>query len=240
MTVSEREASRGRHREMRYVQFRLVPHERPLNPLGTVLEEVPTADGRAILGLNLVADRTIAGLYELALDRSGSLDRLENALADDPNTVSYAVSRAGATGYAQVRTRTTETVWRLLEIPSRYGIVTETPIEFTVDGGLRVVAVSELSTFRDAVDDLPTCVGVTVEQTGPYVPESERVVAQLTERQRETVRVAIEVGYYEEPRRGTYDDIAAEMGITAETVGEHLRKAEATLVHETLGYHPSR
>lgn len=234
MTVSGRSVNRERHEAVRYVQFRLVFHDGSLTSIGRSVAESVVVHRRAIHGLELSPQGTVTGLYEFAAGGDRAADQLEAALADAPDVVSYAVSRAGPAVFVRARTVVDEVSRRLLEIPGRHGIVVETPMEYTTDGDVRVVAVSELATFRDAVDDLPETVGVRIELTGDYTPGTRRVAAQLTERQRETVRTAMELGYYEEPRQGTYEDVADEMGIAPETVGEHLRKAEATLVHETL------
>lgn len=234
MTVSGRSLDRERHEAVRYVQFRLVFHDGSLTAIGRRVAETGTVRRRAIHGLELSPGGTLTALYEFAAAGDGAADELATALADAPDVVSYAVSEAGPTVFVRARTLVDDVSRRLLEIPRRHGIVVETPMEYTSDGDVRVVAVSELATFREAVDDLPATVGVRVELTGDYAPGTRRVAAQLTERQREAVRTAVELGYYEEPRQGTYEDVADEMGIAPETVGEHLRKAEATLVHETL------
>lgn len=52
----------------------------------------------------------------------------------------------------------------------------------------------------------------------------------LSERQREAVTVAMELGYYEQPREATHEEIAAELGCAPNTASEHLQKAEAKLV----------
>nr|WP_255666400.1 helix-turn-helix domain-containing protein [Haladaptatus sp. DYF46] len=51
----------------------------------------------------------------------------------------------------------------------------------------------------------------------------------MTERQREVLQAAITLGYYQEPRKATHDEIAAVTGLSETTVGEHLRKVEATV-----------
>lgn len=52
----------------------------------------------------------------------------------------------------------------------------------------------------------------------------------LTERQREIIRTAYEMGYYEVPREATNGDIAAELRIDPSTVTEHLQRAERNLL----------
>jgi len=55
----------------------------------------------------------------------------------------------------------------------------------------------------------------------------------LTTRQQEVLRAAVEVGYYENPRTGTHEDVAAAVGIAPTTAGDHIREIE-TRVFGTL------
>jgi len=52
----------------------------------------------------------------------------------------------------------------------------------------------------------------------------------LTDRQQEAVHAALEHGYYEVPREGTVEDVAATLDCAPSTASNHLRKAEARLV----------
>lgn len=52
----------------------------------------------------------------------------------------------------------------------------------------------------------------------------------LTARQREALRVASDLGYFEIPRRASLADVADELGITASSCSERLRRAQTTLL----------
>jgi len=52
----------------------------------------------------------------------------------------------------------------------------------------------------------------------------------LTDRQREAVRTAYELGYFDIPRQASLEDVAAELGITASSLSERLRRAQTHLV----------
>lgn len=55
----------------------------------------------------------------------------------------------------------------------------------------------------------------------------------LTDRQREALRTAYERGYFEIPRRTSLESIATELGISASSVSERLRRAQTQLIEET-------
>lgn len=68
------------------------------------------------------------------------------------------------------------------------------------------------------------------EYRGPEQPLDE-----LTDRQREVIQTAWEMGYYEVPRDVSTADVAAELDIDPSTVAEHIQRAERNL----LRYHLS-
>jgi len=57
----------------------------------------------------------------------------------------------------------------------------------------------------------------------------------LTDRQREALRIAHGMGYFDIPRRASLDDVAAELGITASALSERLRRAQTHLIETTVG-----
>ncbi len=62
----------------------------------------------------------------------------------------------------------------------------------------------------------------------------DRLLDELTARQREVIETAWEMGYYEVPKEVSADDIAAEMGLDPSTVTEHLQRAERNLLGQVL------
>lgn len=64
--------------------------------------------------------------------------------------------------------------------------------------------------------------------------DSEEPGDGLTDPQREALRTAYEMGYFEIPRGASLDDVAAELGITASSVSERLRRAQTQLVETTV------
>ena len=56
----------------------------------------------------------------------------------------------------------------------------------------------------------------------------------LTDRQREIVRTAYSMGYYEVPREASTEDIASEVELDSSTVAEHLQRAEHNLLSQLL------
>lgn len=61
--------------------------------------------------------------------------------------------------------------------------------------------------------------------------------ADLTDAQRRAIGTAHELGYFEIPRTATLKDVAAELGITASSLSERLRRAQTKLVEAHFETH---
>lgn len=59
-------------------------------------------------------------------------------------------------------------------------------------------------------------------------------MAALTDRQREALAVAVEGGYYEQPREIGTTEVAERMGVGRRTAAEHLRKAERRVLQAVV------
>lgn len=77
--------------------------------------------------------------------------------------------------------------------------------------------------------DLPDEIrgAVTLDSVTTYDPGASGLRESLTERQRAVLDAAVDLGYYDTPRRATIEDLAADLGLASSTVSEHLRKLEA-------------
>lgn len=68
-----------------------------------------------------------------------------------------------------------------------------------------------------------------LDRLGPYTGTREPL-DELTDRQREVVRTAYDVGYFEVPGEASAEAIAAELDLGQSTVVEHLQRAERNLL----------
>lgn len=60
-------------------------------------------------------------------------------------------------------------------------------------------------------------------------------LGKLTDKQRQTLEMALETGYYEQPRRADLADLADRIGVSKSAVSQRLRTAEAKLVKHAFG-----
>jgi predicted DNA binding protein len=212
---------------MRYVTVIVHPDGGAFHPVGERLGEDSGLTREAIHAVERLDDGTIAMLTEVR----GDLDRYRDIMADSPEVHEYAVSGDGS-GYCYCRVEPSPLTERLMAHSEAGEFVVEYPVEVTDDGGHRVTMVGREEDFARAFSGFPDAVDVEVESTGPYHPDADRVFSSLTDRQREVLETAIRLGYYENPREATHEDVAAAVGVEPGTVGKHLRNVEARVFSE--------
>lgn len=104
------------------------------------------------------------------------------------------------------------------------------PVVFEADGTATFEAVGGAAGVSALYDALNEHLAVSIERARPFRRAGGG--ADLTARQREALRVAREVGYYDVPRSGSVADVADGLGCAPSTAGELLRKAERAVVSE--------
>jgi predicted DNA binding protein len=152
-----------------------------------------------------------------------------------PELISYQISPMDDRIVTYAHVESNEILTSLLELPQQYQIVPDFPIEFMGDGAIKLTVVGAEDQIRESMNALPGGVDVELQKLGSYEPESERLLTRLTDRQREVAEIAVAMGYYDTPRKVTYDDIAEEVDVAPGTVGEILRKVESRLLNALLG-----
>lgn len=112
---------------------------------------------------------------------------------------------------------------------TREGLVVAKPIVYR-DGQVHARIVGSAAVLQTVFDDLPSEMDVEVVTVGDFDRHREVPLSTLSDRQREALLVAFDLGYYEQPRRSTHEDVAARLDCAPNTASEHLQKAEAKLV----------
>lgn len=215
---------------MRYLRMTLSPEGGTFHPVDGIIASHDEVYRGRLLHINLLKDDTVMGLYSVR----GSADILKDELGEHPDVLRYDLFDVTEDSYhLYMHVDQGEPVVSLLSILQENKLILDTPIEFS-DGGVTATVLGEQQTLRSALDEIPDDVTVDIEQIGEYSPGSNRVLAQLTDRQREVLEVAVEEGYYAMPRRATHDDVADEVGCAPSTASEHLRKLETKIMEELV------
>lgn len=215
---------------MRFVRVLLTPGEQGFAPGEHALASDPSVTPRAVHHVNVLDDGTAFLLEEYG----GDAVRAEEIVREQPDILAFDISPTDDGFFIYTRLRLTGAVADLLGLLQEHETIAETPMAFTREGALRVQFIGEEEALRAVLSELPDEVDIDVERIGTHDPDSEGLFSLLTERQREVLELAMRCGYYETPRRATHGDIARELDVSAETVGEHLRKAESSVLSTVL------
>jgi predicted DNA binding protein len=217
---------------MRYLTVLVKPDgDGAFHPLGEELTDDPSINRRAIHYIELLADGTVL----LFAEASGSQERYKQIMTESSHVISYLT--AGEDRWMAVsQFEPTETVRRALELQRESHLVIDTPIRFTSEGHLKVTYLGTNTIFRRLYEYVEDTEYMTVEvlETGDYEANESSFSRMITSRQEEILETAVDLGYYNEPRQASLEDISEVVGITPGTVGEHLRKVEERVFNELV------
>lgn len=129
-----------------------------------------------------------------------------------------------------VHVRPGEPSTSLIALVHEDALSVETSIRFTDRGSLSMTVIGTHGMLREAATALPDAVDLAVDEVGAPTPEDRTVLSALTDRQRDVFRTAVDLGYYEIPRRTSLAGIADRLGCSPSTVAEHLRKAKSRVL----------
>jgi DNA-binding CsgD family transcriptional regulator len=195
-------------------------------PVGELVATDESVTAAAVRHVQPKADRTGIALYRFR----GDADRVASFFEEWDEVITSDITSVPNGVQVYSRFRQTGIRRRLLEITRDHAPVFDMPMTFTPRGGLRCRLIGEEPALQAATDALPDEVRAELVESGEYRPEGTSPAAALTPRQREVLRVAVESGYYEEPRRATAADVAERLDISRGTASEHLRKVESRVL----------
>jgi len=165
----------------------------------------------------------------------GDIEAFERRIEAVETVTAYELTPAGEDAfYAYVRDATNESLRATFEVVFRDPVVVVPPVEFTESGRVTFSVFGPSGDVQAAVDGLDDSLGVTVTAVTGLEGTPGVVESPLSDRQRDAVETALELGYYEIPREASHEDVAAAVGCAPSTAAEHLRKAEAKLLRSML------
>ncbi|ELY64301.1 helix-turn-helix domain-containing protein [Natronococcus jeotgali] len=182
--------------------------ERELTLGGQAVDGVETitsfVDGDPAAYEPLVADRDLVREYEITSAEDGFFLYLRRELG--PEGVS------------------------LLDALAQETVVVVPPIEVRADRTMRLTLVGHPDDLGAILETVPEGVSVDVL----WARDELTVSGSVSDRQREALAVARELGYYEVPRRNGSEAVAAELECAVSTASELLRRGEARAVERVL------
>lgn len=197
-----------------------------------LVADSPHVDEARLLEWNASTEDALTALY--AVD--GDADAFAGAVGDSSVVVEFHLTRVDDDRfYVLVVGRPSEAplFQQIIDTISRMGLIVATPVVYREGRAhFRIVGKSEV--LQSMVDAVPSGFEVDVHAIGTFPDGATAPTTTLSERQRATVTVALELGYYESPRNATHAEIAERLGCAPNTVTEHLQKAEAKLIRTAM------
>jgi len=184
----------------------------------------------AVHGLKPVGDDRLGMLYEY----DGNIQAVRKELDKIPKALEYIVREIGQSVFAYVVWNPRSIVKSLVDSLYSYRVIIEYPFRVTVRDELIITLVGVGEDLRKVSSVDHPAVDITILRKGDYEPRERGLLSVLTPRQREVLRTAVNLGYYEESQDTDYEDIAEELDVSVSTVGHHIRKTESRILREVV------
>jgi len=192
--------------------------------------ESPAIDRETIL------ERDAGGeVTTLLLHVAGDRQRYERTIDEVPQVEEWTTTAAEEGFYVYVRTQLRSREQQYREAFDRDAVLVVPPVELRSDRTVRQTMVGHSDALSAAIEALPDNVDVEVLRTGTY---DRSRGARVSERQREALTAAWNAGYYEVPREGGIEAVAATLDCATSTASDLLRRAERQVVAATLDERP--
>lgn len=213
---------------MKHVRVRITAagREAEIHPMYDVWANASFIERASALQWNFTGDAL--GILHYAV---GDADDFEATVKEIPEVLEYELVRAGEDAfYVYVRDATTDALGDLFGPITQGGLVVIPPIQYHEDGTVTFSLFGPDAEIQAAIETVPSPVDVTIEEISGLEATATAVETHLSERQREAIETAVELGYYEIPREAGHDDIARVLNCAPSTAAEHLQKAESKVI----------
>jgi len=208
---------------MKHAQVRTSPDPDLTPPIFKLIAEAPFVTETRLVEWNLTARPTALFVVE------GNRERLRTELETQSGvTWDLAPIEPGRT-YLRAGIDPGPLLASVVSAMRTAGVIVVKPIVYR-NGYVSVRLVGDADQLQNLLDAMPDGAEVTLEGIKSGAPTKPEPVTLLSDRQREAVRTALELGYYEQPREATHADVAEALGCSSSTASEHLQKGEAALI----------
>lgn len=217
---------------MQAVRLRLRVPNGSFPGVDTTLAETAGATREALVHFEWLSDGSYTLFYRLDLAEPGVV---ETALEEHDEVLEYDLLRSDDRWFCFVHVDERDFLSDLLEIAESNALVLDRPIQF-VEDGVRLTIAGTSESLREAFQEATGQVSADVEWSGEYEPDLSGALVSLTSRQRDAIRTAYELGFYEKPRQVGYEEIGEQLGCAPSTANELLRRAETEIIGAVLDH----
>ena len=216
---------------MKYVSLTLTEPRSRRNDMHTFIVDTPGYEETALLAWNDSRPDIDVFLFRVV----GPLEPYEQAIAQPEFVKSYDLTPIDDDRfYAYVENEPRDVDVEFQSALTDNRVLTVPPVVFDADGTTKMRVVGHADALQQFVADIPEDIDARVDEIGEYDAPWTSTATEVTDRQREALAVALEIGYYEVPRSGSIEDVATALDCAPSTASNHLRKAERRLVADFL------
>lgn len=216
---------------MRYLQLEIRFPAGTRHPMHQFLVEQESIRRAYLRHWNFSNPEYVTSLFHIVGDIEEGRDEYLAALESVSTIEEYETTPVDERSfYVYVREAADEHARRFRELLVDTDLLVVPPIEYGNDGEMVFEVAGESEELQSIVTGLPEQLSISVNRLGEYDAYRESQVTALTDRQKEVLKVARELGYYEVPRQTSVREIADELDCSKSTAANHLRKVEARLV----------
>lgn len=220
----------GRNTTMKHVRLTIRAPEGALHPVFDVLTRA--AHVRSVTGLHWNFSGSRLGTLHYV---EGDADAYVADMESIPSVLDVSIAPAGEGAFYAYHQCTvdgeTAALWATL---TEGTLLVVPPAEFGRDGAVTFSMFGEPAELQAAVDAVPEQIDVDIREVSGMAGAPRLAGAALSERQREAVAAALDLGYYEIPREAGHEAVADAIDCAPSTAAEHLRKAEAKLIRTAI------
>lgn len=207
---------------MRRYTIRFYIPEGDLFPFAEQFDAYPELKRGPVHRMEVLEDGSVKVLGEW----EGPPDLIREVVGNAEKTIDVTVTE-GDTTFHHVHIEPCPVTRQMMETRRETPLAIQMPIRVRSDGSIFATYFGKDRAVSNLQSLLPDPVEMELVSTSTVERYETDIFANLTSRQRDILRVTVDLGYYNNPRNITNEDIAVELDISAAIVGEHLRKIEA-------------
>lgn len=218
---------------MKHIRITARPDLDRSPPFVAYLLESPAVTEAKAIDWNRADATTTSHLYGI----DGDVNQFADAARETPGVASVTLAASeDPRSYAMldVRDDAVPMFGVVEEALARAGIVIRRPLVYR-NKRIHGHVVGDATALQAVLDTAPDTMNIQIDEIGRFPSARANPASKLSDRQWEALEAARELGYYNQPREATHDDIAERLDCAPNTAGQHLQKAEAKLVEAVMG-----
>ena len=214
---------------MKYVRVRLRQPDRMLHPMQQFIRDEDVVRYEELLTWNFQVGDDVE--HELFYVEAPERDRYVAQLETVDSVRWYDLTPIDDVSfYLYVCQETLEERMAWRQAFAALDLVVVPPIVYDQDARFYMTIVGRGEGIETVFDGLPADFEADVLEIGEYDRRHAHIAGDLTDRQFDAVRAAVEAGYYEVPRDGDLAAVADALDCAESTASNVLRRAEASVM----------